>query len=129
MQSNEVDTEEFDDLFEDVTEKFYAHAYWALEAGVSKDSLLGQLEAAFECVGEPSLEKSLAESDIGRNKWSDEDRVTDDLLMCVCSKACAASLWKRDPKLQKEFASPTLMWDCISAMRKARDTFHSPGAV
>ena len=41
-----------DQLYSDwgLIEQFYAHAFWALEAGATKEELLEQLEAAFECV-------------------------------------------------------------------------------
>jgi hypothetical protein len=121
---DEMETEWSDDMF-DLVDKYYGHAYWALEAGVAKDVLIEQLNEAAECLGELKKERDPADRDTRRNRWWGGERVTDDLLMCVCSKACATSLWQKEKKLQNEFASGCVMWNCIKAMRAVRDAFQS----
>jgi hypothetical protein len=119
---NEASSEWSDDMF-DLIEKFYGHAYWALEAGVEKEVLLQELDEAAECLEEPKKDRNPADYDTDRNRSWGGDRVTDDLLMCVCSKPCATSLWNKEEKLQSEFASPSVMWNCIRAMRDVRDAY------
>ncbi len=42
--------EESNDRLDSLIEHVYAATFWAFEAGATKEELLEQLEAAFECV-------------------------------------------------------------------------------
>jgi len=128
MKNAEYVFDEDEAIREELSKLHFAFAYSALQSGFNRDELLESLDRAANCA-EIAKKDGLLDgvkgiSDFTKARWA-AGRVSDELLMAICSKGCAVHFWEDDERLQSEFSSPTVMWKCIKAMRQARDTFRA----
>jgi hypothetical protein len=116
--------DEGEEIREELSKLHYAFAYSALQSGFDRDELLKSLDRAANCaeIAKENGKRMHGVNDFTKARWA-TGRASDELLMAICSKACAVHFWEDDERLQNEFSSPSHMWRCILAMRQVRDTF------